>query len=464
MTIWLPDLADHQGPKYLAIADALGEAITTGSLAAGSKLPPQRNLAYDLGVTLGTVTRAYREAERRGLVGGEVGRGTFVHEKKRNRGDGFIEIEAKTQPGIVDLTHATLPHAEAGRAMAKTLAELSQLPDLSALADYQLNTGMTRHLEAGAKWIAGRGVATSADNIAISGGVQHATLAAMMAQAPSGSTILLEVLTYPGVIRLAQHMGLRVETVAMDGEGFLPEALDAVCRRSTAKLLYCMPSVHNPTTATMSEARRAAIAEIARAHHLCIIEDDVWAAVGPGHPPPLATFAPERTFFLSGPSKCMAGGLRIGFIHSPDGLTDRVRSAVRVSSWTAPPLMAEITTRWINDGTGAELTRVIRREIEVRVALARNHFKDFTLRSDSSVSFVWLELPSPWRASDFQAEAEARGIRILTAETFTPGRDAAPHAVRISVGGNHSRAEVERAMAELVDILHGPPGAASSVI
>ncbi len=82
MINWLPDIAERKGAKYLRIADAIDDAIKQGELEADGKLPAMRNLAYDLGVTLGTVSRAYQEAERRGLVGGEVGRGTYI------KGDG----------------------------------------------------------------------------------------------------------------------------------------------------------------------------------------------------------------------------------------------------------------------------------------------------------------------------------------------------------------------------------------
>ena len=244
----------------------------------------------------------------------------------------------------------------------------------------------------------------------------------------------------------------------------VPDALDEVCKRSTAKLLYCMPTVHNPPTATMSVARREAVAEVARRHNLFIIEDNVWAAVAPDHPPPLATFAPERTYFISGPAKAMAGGLRIAFVHAPEGQAERVRATVRMTSWMAAPLMAEITRRWIQDGTGERLTEAIRETITRRLALAEKYFRGFEFRSDPAVSFFWLELPSPWRAAEFRAEAEARGIRILTGETFTAGRDPAPHAVRISVGGKHTYEEVERALATLTEILKSPPGAATAVM
>lgn len=413
MTIWLPDLAGHQGPKYLAIADALAEAIAAGDIPAGAKLPPQRNLACDLGVTLGTVTRAYREAERRGLVDGEVGRGTFVSGPGPSQAtrDDFLFTHPQADDGIIDLSHATVQNPDAGRALAAALADISQEPDITALTDYQSNTGLPRHLDAGARWIAARGIAILADDIAISSGVQQGTLAALMALAASGETLLVEELTYPGTLRAAQHLGLRLEPVAMDGEGLLPEALDAACRRSTARLLYCMPSVHNPTTATMSVARRAAVAEAARRHHLHIIEDDVWGAVGTDHPPPLATFAPERTFFISGVAKYMAGGLRIGYVHCPDDQAMRVRSSVHICTWMAAPLIAEIATRWIVDGTGMLLQDRARRECAARVALARERLGRYRMRTDDAISFVWLEMPSPWRASDFRAETFRRTER-----------------------------------------------------
>jgi DNA-binding transcriptional regulator YhcF (GntR family) len=77
MTIWIPEL-DRSKPLYLAIADSIGHAVASGALLKGQRLPPQRDLAWKLGVTLGTVTRAYRQAELRGLLSGEVGRGSFI--------------------------------------------------------------------------------------------------------------------------------------------------------------------------------------------------------------------------------------------------------------------------------------------------------------------------------------------------------------------------------------------------
>ena len=96
MTIWLPQLEKRLGPRYLAIADALQEDVARGNLQPGARLPTHRELAYRLGVTVGSISRAYLEAERRGLVSGEVGRGTFV--RKRNAAGGFAIPFAGSDP------------------------------------------------------------------------------------------------------------------------------------------------------------------------------------------------------------------------------------------------------------------------------------------------------------------------------------------------------------------------------
>ena len=78
MTMWLPNLDGRRGPVYRAIADAIDEGVQNGTLRAGVRLPPHRDLADHLGVTVTTITRAYTEASRRGLTSGHVGRGTFI--------------------------------------------------------------------------------------------------------------------------------------------------------------------------------------------------------------------------------------------------------------------------------------------------------------------------------------------------------------------------------------------------
>ncbi|MCP5368040.1 MAG: PLP-dependent aminotransferase family protein [Hyphomicrobiales bacterium] len=464
MTIWVPHLAGRSGPKYLAIADAIAESISDGSLAAGCKLPPQRNLAYDLGVTLGTVTRAYKEAEQRGLVGGEVGRGTYVlgpasdavarFASSPRRGDNFL-----------DLTHATPVAGIGGDALARTLREISSESGLEALIAYQGNTGLDRHLRTGAQWLAGMDLPNPVpERVAITCGAQQGILTALMTLTRPGDVLLAEAFSYPGFIYLAGQLGLKLEPVPMDADGIIPEALDEACRRLHPRAIYLTPTLQNPTTALLPEDRRRRVAEIARRHDLFIMEDDVWGSMFEGRPTPIAALAPERTFFITSLSKSMAGGLRVGFVYAPADYVERLRSSVRMSNWMAPPLMVEIAHRWITGDVAQEMTRRQRQETETRTALCARHLGPFHPRIRARAHFLWLDLPAPWRANDFQAEAEERGILLHTIEAFAVGRQPAPHAVRIGLGGAMNMDELERALVRLADQLRAPPGLAPEMM
>ncbi len=136
-------------------------------------------------------------------------------------------------------------------------------------------------------------------------------MAAFAGLARPGDPILVEALTYAGVCHVAERLGLRLHGLAIDDEGLLPEALDEAARTGQARLLFVNPTVHNPTTATMSLARREAIAGIARRHDLIVIEDDVYGQLPEDRPPPIAVLAPERTIHISSASKSVAPGLRL---------------------------------------------------------------------------------------------------------------------------------------------------------
>ncbi len=464
MTIWMPDLAGRQGPKYLAIADAIADAVTAGALADGDKLPPQRNLAYDLGVTLGTVTRAYAEARRRGLVGGEVGRGTYVQAPGSNPPDGFIAL-APNRQGEIDFAHAAALTARPGQQLAETLKDIAASPELEQLVGYQFDTGLARHRDAGGQWLQRAGLAANADKVAITNGAQHGIMVTLMALAQPGDTILAEALSYPGFIQVAQQLNLRLEPVAMDDQGLIPEALADAQRRTSARFLYCMPTIHNPTAAMASESRMEELAETARAHDLTVIEDDVWSGHLQAQTKPLSTFIPERSYYVTSLSKTMAGGLRVGYVLAPDAAhIERVRSMVRLSGWLTAPVMAEIAARWILDGTGAALARWQIQAMAQRFAIADEYLRPHNPVYHPAGHYVWMHLPEPWRASDFKAEAERRGVQLLTGESFAVGRAPAPHAIRLGISKPETDAEVRQGLDVLSDILRTGPGGGLNAI
>lgn len=452
VTIWRPEL-DESKPRYVAIADALARDAQSGRLAPGARLPTHRDLADLLGVTVGTVTRAYGEAARRGLVSGEVGRGTFL------RSASLETAPLSADAGTIDLSvnHPPSGGSETKRLLSETLSALAARPDLDRLLSYPPDGGLPDHRAAGAAWISAAGLEASAETVVVSSGIQHGMTAVLAALLEPGDLLVSEALTYPGMKALAGLLHLRLQGLAMDEQGLRPDAFEAACRASAVKALYCVPTLHNPTTAVMPEARRREIAALARLHGVTIIEDDVHGPLHASPPAPLSSFAPEASFYLRGTGKCLLPGLRIGFILAPAARVARLCAAVRTTTWMAAPLMAEVVATWIRNGDADRVVARQRHEAAARHALAARVLAGQRVDTQAQGYHLWLHLPEPWRSDSFAEQALRRGVRVTPSQTFLIGRGQPPAAVRVCLGAAREPAQLERALGVLADLLDGPP-------
>ena len=204
-----------------------------------------------------------------------------------------------------------------------------------------------------------------------------------------------------------------------------------------------MPTIHNPMGGVLSEARRRAIAELARTYDVAIIEDDVHRFLVPDAPPPIATFAPERSYYIAGTSKAIAGGLRVAFVVAPLDAVDRLAQSIWATTWMAAPLTAEICAMWIEDGTAERVAAAQRDEAAARQRLARTVLGNDLVRSHPQALHVWITLPDPWRGESFARAALQRGVAVAPAESFVVGRGPVPHAVRVGLGAARDRDRAE---------------------
>ncbi|PWG62054.1 aminotransferase-like domain-containing protein [Spiribacter halobius] len=446
-TIWCPELAARSGPRYRAIAAAIAEAIEDGRLAPGERLPTHRALAEALGVTVGTVTRGYAEAERQGLVRARVGSGTYVRGGEADPPEFAIAGDEAASSLIPMGLSLPAPIAREGL-LAQALREIAG--DRAALADalgYHPEAGIARHREMLAGWLREAwGVPVAADSLLLSLGGMHGVYLALQALLRPGETLASEALTYPGLIAAARQLGLRHVGLAMDDEGLIPEALEAACRQQGVRAVYCMPNQNNPTTAVMSEARRQALLTVARREGVTVIEDDVHLVAANERPPNLLELDPERVVYVTGCSKVLAGGLRVGMVHAPAALLARLAEVLRSHCWMAPPLNAEVACRWIGSGVADELAAAQRDELGGRQALAAEKLAGSGARGQPYGFNLWLPLPEPWRASAFVRRCEAEGLLLRSAEPFTVGSLPAPQAVRLSLSAPASREAVTRGL------------------
>lgn len=457
--MWTPELGSPESPLYLAIAHALADDVARGRLKPGERLPTQRELGAALGVALGTVTRAYAEAERQGVIRGEIGRGTFVAEPRE------AALDDAAAPGVIDLS-ANLPVYCEDPDLGAALRRLGERPDLGELLRYQAHAGMLRHRQAGARWARRFGLEADAGSVLVCAGTQNALTVAFSALTGPGDVIFTEELTYPGVKAVAQHLSLRLVGLPIDGEGLVPEALEAAAKRHPrARAVYLIPTLHNPTSASLSEARRRAIAEIAAAHDLEIVEDDADRLLVAGAPPPLSRLAPERGYFVAGMSKAVSGGLRIAFLVVPPGEAERVARGLWATQWMVAPLMAEIAALWIDDGTADQVVERKRAEAAARQRLAREWLDGVaTYRAHPNGYHLWIELPAGRKSAEIVAEAYRRGVAVTPAESFAVGDAPVPAAVRACLGAARHRRDVRTALGVLAGVLGETPGLGAAIV
>jgi DNA-binding transcriptional MocR family regulator len=462
MTIWFPDLEATTGPRHRALTDAIAVAIAEGALAEGARLPPQRELAFAMGLSLGTVTRAYRDAMARGLICGEVGRGTFVCASKTDRAP--LWEAGRRDEGPIRLVMNLPPAGMSGSALADTLKEIADEGRLEYLLDHHASGRIEAHHLSAAQWLARLGIAERPEQIVMANGAQHGLLATFMAITRPGDTILAERLTYPPLRQMAHHLGLRILGVDLDHEGLVPSALEDACRRGGARVVYCMPTLHSPTGATMGSQRRAAVAAIARKHELTIVEDDVFGFLPSQRPPPLVCLAPERTVLVTSASKCMAPGLRVGMILAPPQLHGAVRNAVQMSCWMPAPLMTEVFHRWVSDGTAMRLNDWLRQEMAARLA-STHRILGRAVETQAGMRFhLWLELPEGLSEQSFQAALEAQGVTVATGQIFQAHAGPSANAVRLALGYETSRTRLERGLQIVADTMAEPARHHSMVV
>lgn len=446
MQSWTPDIAAAPGPKYLAIAEALARDVRAGRLATGERLPPQRALAEALGVDLTTVTRAYGEAQRLGLIEGDGRRGSFVRAAPAAALGEPVDTGMNAPPDIPQLL---------APAIQRTMEALLR-PDALPPLHYQPAGGMPAVRAAGAQLLGARGMACGEDDVLVTAGGQHALHAIVSAELRAGDAVAVGARAYPGFLGLARRYGLRLVPIAGDAGGIDPDGLDAACRAPGLRALYVVPTNDNPTTITLDLERRRAITAVAERHGLLLIEDDAYGLLPEAPLPPLASLAPARTWHVASMSKILTPGLRVAWLRAPDvGAAWRLAGDLHETAIMAPPLNAALVASWAEDGTMGKLTAAVRAEAAARQAIVRATLADGSYRAQPEGYHLWMELAAGANPAEIVAALRPTGLSVVAGDAFAVDRALAAPALRVSIGGIIGRDRLERALA-LLRALTGP--------
>jgi DNA-binding transcriptional MocR family regulator len=441
---WLRHVRFGAGqPIYLALVDALETAVREGELQPGDQLPPQRAVADQLGIDFTTVTRAYGAARARGLVEGAVGRGTFVRRRAVDDEAGLVDLSMNLPPPPQGVSLAAL--------LKETTAAILDRTDVATLMAYHAGPGTPGQRAAGAAWLAPVLGEVGPERIVVCPGAQSALTAVLTTIAQPGDRVVVEPLTYPGIIGLAARLGLKLVTCPVDDEGFLPEALARLCAEERPAAVYLVPTTRNPVGTTIGLARRREIAAIVGAGDAWLIEDDPYSRLLDSPLPALAALISERTLHIATVSKTLSPGLRTAFLAAPSASTaQQVANALHATALMGSPLTTAVAVRWIRDGAAERILAGVRLEARARRAIAAEVLP--AARGDAEGLHVWLDLPAGLDAGGLRAQAAARGLALVTADAFATTPDH-PAGLRISLGGPAKASLLREALGNVATLL-----------
>ncbi|WP_051099701.1 PLP-dependent aminotransferase family protein [Pseudomonas sp. 10-1B] len=451
---WRLELRSAQGgeSKSKILAKSIRADIEQGLLLHGVRLPPQRHLADCLGISLQTTSNAYRELERQGFIRCEIGRGSFVSRPVSS--DVANLILDTPQSTVMDFSTVRIIHTdEHGQRWRDICLALSGEQDQPWIQALRPIAGLEAHRETARQWLARHGVQADLEDILITNGAAHGIFLALASLTSTNDVVLSEGITDHGIIGTSQVLGFTLKGLETDRHGIDPDHFEYLCTHERVTALVCTPNFNNPTTTLMPASRRREIASIARHFGVWIIEDDVFGPLlGEHHIPPISHYLPERTIYCTSMTKSVLTGLRIGYLVMPKTLSSRTKSVLRVNGWMGTPIMAEIASRWIRDGSADLLIQKQRLLVAERQAVISECFSDFILGHHPYALSAWIGVPPHWEAAGLVNTLRERHIAITPPDPFVVPGIVKPPAVRICVGAECGFDEMRNAIQQMREV------------
>jgi len=424
----------------------------------GRKLPPVRDLAWQLGITPGTVARAYQMGTDEGLLEATVGRGTFVKGPTRTLPEvpaNFVAMPYKD--GYLNLRNGHTVELGQNALIGQLTQELVNAHQFN-FAQYVRDEALGGCREQATEWLKGNGVTALSSDLVLTNGAHNSVMVALNAilhgREPAIATTKL---TYPGFRQTAHICRGRLLGIESDDEGILPDALELACRSERIQALLISSNVHNPTCVSTSLERRHAIAELAARYDFQIIEDDVYGTLITDKPVGFDHLCPERTWHASSLSKCFAAGLRVGFLQCPKGLGPLGLRVMQGMSLSISQLLTKVVERAFETGAVSEYGDLIAAENTRRVNHARDILKSWDVRSRDGVNYVWVGIPEGWSGSTFMSACEAQKLLVAIADKFTLPGSRAPNAVRLTLSTAEDFDALTSGLLKIDEILSNPP-------
>ena len=414
-------------PTYLKVADEVAAEISMGLLAEGEQLPPQRQFAYARGIATSTASRVYEELVRRGLVLGEIGRGTFVRAADGQREATLVEPVSVP----IDLEHNYSVRNSHIDEIMKTLNDISVDTSSENFLTPMGAIGWKNSQKTAARYLGVKGWFPKPSSIMFVGNGRQAIAAALSALTKPGDPIGVEAVTYPVLIGIAQKMGLVLVPLEMDEFGVTPDAITDGFNKHGIRALYLQPTLQSPTAITMNGERRQEVAQVIEKLDIPTIEDGVYNFLG--QEKPLCSYAPSNIIFIDSLSKSLAPGVALGMISSPPKYYEKIKTSVQFGAWTTSGLLLTIGTRLMSDDAIKKIIFDKRSDARVRQNIVRKMFSDFDISGDPRAYHVWIPVPNNKKCDLFTSRMHRMGIALTPGSAFSAMKGVVPNFIRLSL-------------------------------
>lgn len=426
-------LPEGDAPLHERLAQFLATRIQDGTYTKGERLPAHRDIARSAGVAIGTVTKAVDLLSSRGIVRGEVGRGTFINVSSDH-----------TQKGPVDLTlNVPPPVVEEGLFIAAAERSARKVLSIPSAGLYDLK-GTVAQREVVAAWLGRTRLPATADEIILCVGAQQAIHLSFADLKTMSASIACEAATFSGAISAAAHLELSWNPVDHDDEGMLPDDLDRVLAETGCRIIYATHVCQNPLGIEAGEERRRQILKVAEKHDAFIVEDDIYGVYSAKQAPTYRALAPHRVYFLTSLSKCLTPLVRLGVLIPPAARAQPILRALRAEVFGAPPTALEFGCALIELGADKVAAETLRREAAIRTKIAANILQLASVPMKSGTPHIWLPMPA-LEAERLARRSSEHGVRLTPPDATAIG-GARSSGLRLCILAPAQRSDMERAL------------------
>ena len=333
-------------------------------------------------------------------------------------------LKVTERPGIISFAGGlpspdTFPIDAMREASERVLTQ-----DGRAALQYASSEGLPALREWVAHDLGKQGMRVSPDQVLITTGSQQGLDLIAKVLIDAGSRILVETPTYLGALQAFMPMEPDVVSVDSDDEGVLADDLRA--QATGARFVYLLPNFQNPTGRTMTEARRAAVAQVTQETGLPVIEDnpygDLWFDQAPAAS--LASRLPEQSLYLGSFSKILAPGLRLGYVIAPQALYPKLLQAKQAADLHTPSFNQRVVAEVLKDGFIERHVPTIRalykRQCEAMLAALEREMAGLNVRWNRPAGgmFLWARLPDGMDAVQLLPHAVDKGVAFVPGAAF----------------------------------------------